>query len=123
MSTVDKLNTLHEMMVQQDLMRLDKQKLIDGIMTDEIRTKIAEIDAEFADPARTLQTNIDALEAEVKKEIITLGESVKGEHLQCCFTKPRVSWNEDGLEGLMITFPDIKKFRKIGNPSASIRKV
>jgi phage host-nuclease inhibitor protein Gam len=122
METKEKLDKLANMYAQQDVIRLDKQKLIDSIMTDEIKAKIADIEDEFQPQSEGLQNNIATLEGEIKADVAGLGESVKGEHLQAVFAKGRVSWDDKGLEGLMITFPDIVKFRKVGNPSVSIRK-
>lgn len=123
MNTKEKLDKLADMYAQEDVIRLEKQKIIDSILTDEIKEKITEIEDEFKLQTEGLQNNIAALESEIKKDVVAIAESVKGEHLQAVYNKGRVSWDDKGLEGLMITFPDIVKFRRAGNPSVSIRKI
>jgi ABC-type phosphate transport system auxiliary subunit len=123
MDTIQKLDKLAEMYAQQDVIRLDKQKLIDSILTDEIKAKIAEIEAEFKPQAEGLSQNISALESEVKTDVVTLGESVKGNVLHAVYAKGRITWDTKGLEGVLINQPELAKFRKEGDPSVSIRRV
>jgi hypothetical protein len=121
--TKEKLDKLAEMYAEQDIIRLDKQKLIDSILTDEIKVKIAEIEAEFKPKTEGLQQNIGALESEVKTEVVTLGESVKGNVLHAVYAKGRITWDTKGLEGVLVNQPELAKFRKEGDPSVSIRRV
>jgi len=123
MDTKQKLDQLAEMYAQQDVIRLDKQKLIDGILTDEIKAKIAEIEAEFKPQSEGLTQNISALESEVKTDVVTLGESVKGNVLHAVYTKGRITWDTKGLEGVLVNQPELAKFRKEGDPSVSIRRI
>ncbi len=49
------------------------------------------------------------------------GESVKGTNLQAIFIKGRQTWDNAELDKYAEKHPEILKFRKIGNPSVSIR--
>ena len=118
-----KLDELAELYAQRDLAAMDKQKLLDELMTPEIKQKMLEIDAEFADKTEAVNDKIAALEAEVKEAVKHNGASVKGKFLHAVFTKGRVSWDNKGLDGLMVAVPQLAQFRKEGEPSVSLRKV
>ena len=64
------------------------------------------------------------LESEIKRMVITSGESCKGDGYNALFVKGRVTWDTKALNGYAIARPEIEQFRKIGRPSARItRKV
>ena len=69
------------------------------------------------------KSEYDALEAEVKQEVIEAGQTIKGSCLQACYAKGRVSWDTKMLDGYVVAHPEVEQFRKVGEPSVSIRKV
>lgn len=117
------LDRLADLKAQQDALSLEKQELIDSVIPQEVRVKLAEIDEEYEEKEAVVTLNIAALEEEVKAQVVTNGASVKGQYLQAVYAKPRVSWDNNILEGLMIVLPQIEKARKIGAPSVSIRRI
>lgn len=118
-----RLNELAELYAQRDLATMDKQKLIDEILTAEIKARMADIEAEFSGKTEVVNEKIAALEAEVKTAVKEHGASVKGQFLHAVYTKGRVSWDNKGLDGLMVAVPQLAQFRKEGEPSVSLRKV
>jgi phage host-nuclease inhibitor protein Gam len=118
-----KLDQLAEFHAQRDVAAMEKQRLIDEILTPEIKARIAEIEAEFAGKTEAVNENIAALEAEIKKDVAEYGASVKGSVLHAVFSKGRVSWDTKGLDGYIIDHPELAKFREEGKPSVSIRAV
>ncbi len=123
MNTQQKLDQLAELQAQAEYLALQKQALIDAVLTAEIKAKLAEIEAEFAPGAETVAANIATLTTEVKADVIAAGSTVKGAHLQAVFSKGRVSWDTKALDGYAAAHPEITPFRKEGEPSVSIRKV
>lgn len=117
-----KLDQLSELYAQRDLSTLDKQRMIDEILTAEIKAKIAEIEAEFSGKSEVVSEKIAALEAEIKEAVKLNGASVKGQFLQAVFTKGRVSWDNKSLDGYLKAHPELAEFRKEGEPSVSLRK-
>lgn len=117
------LDQLADYQAQKDYLNLRKQEVVDGILTQEIKAKIAEIDAEFAEKSEGVDKNITELTEKVKAEVIAKGESVKGTCLHAIFAKGRVSWDTKKLDGLMLAFPQLAGARKEGEPSVSIRKI
>ena len=122
MDTKEKLDKIADLKSAQALRDADKQALIDQVLTPEIKAKIAEIEAEFANSDNITDT-INLLTDEVKREVFELGETVKGTFLMAVYSKGRVSWDTKALDGYIKAHPEIEQFRKQGNPSVSIRGV
>jgi len=121
MNVLEKLEKLAEYQAQKDIANADKQALIDAVLTDEIKAKLADIEAEFANKTEAVSANIAALEAEIKQDVLAGGESVKGSVYHAVFAKGRVSWDAKTLDGFAVTHPEILFARKEGDPSVSIR--
>ena len=123
MNTIEKLNELAELYAQRDISTMEKQRLIDAIMTDEIKAKIAEVEVEYSGKSEAVTEKIAALESEVKELVKENGASVKGQFIHAVFTKGRVTWDSKQLDGLMIAVPQLAQARKEGEPSVSLRKI
>ena len=117
-----KLDALADLQCQREVIDLDKQKMIDSVLTPEIRQAIKDIETEFADRYPAIDEKIAALTSEVKDAVIAQGETVNGEHLQAVFMKGRTSWDNDKLAGMMALIPQLVEARKTGEPSVSIRR-
>lgn len=118
-----KLDMLADLRAAVDVIALEKQALIDTILTPEIKAKLAEIDTEFAGKAEEATGKADALEAEIRAAVVQHGATVKGAFLQAVWNEPRVSWDTKGLVGFLVAHPEISAFRKEGEPSCTLRKV
>ena len=116
----------------RSLLEVEKQSLINQILTPEILAKVEEINAEFQprfdalesdEKYRAKKAEAENLTGEIKAEVIAAGHTVKGSCLQAVFTKGRISWDDKGLSGFMLAHPEIGIYRKEGDPSVSIRKL
>ena len=105
-----------------DLAKQQKQALIDSVIPQEVKDKLAEIDAEFGGKLEQLEVERELLEAEIKQVVLEAGRSIKGAHHTFSWTKGRVSWNTKALDGYAAAHPEILQFRKEGSPSVSVRK-
>lgn len=117
------LNTLANLQAERDVINLEKQDLINKILTPEIRAQIAEVEAEFAPRIVAANNAVDDLTEYIEHNVIEAGESVKGDFLHAVYAKGRVSWDTKALDGYAVAHPEIKALRKQGKPSVSIRKV
>lgn len=115
------LDELAEIQAQADLLRLDRQAAIDGVITPEIKAQIAEIEAEYTPTLTAATDKATDLEKRIKANVKELGESVKGTRLQAVFST-RTSWDTKALNGYAAAHPEIEQFRKISQ-SVSLRKV
>jgi phage host-nuclease inhibitor protein Gam len=117
------LDMLADFQAKRDVVQLEKQELIDGILTPEIKAQIAEIEAEFAGRTEAVDESIKTLTDAVKAAVLERGEKVKGQFLQAVWSKGSASWDTKGLQGYAKAHPEVAEFYKPGNPYVSIRKV
>src|SRR5512140_832112 len=93
-STIPKmLDQLADFQSQRDGLLLEKQQLIDSILTPEIRAKLKEIEVEFQEKTETVNQNIADLEEAIKNAVKVSGASIRGQYLQAVWSKPRVTWD------------------------------
>ena len=116
------LDRLAEVQAQIDATRLHYQELRDSILTAEQKQQMADIEAELTSTIQPAQALAATIEAEVKAEVLKIGASAKGAHMQAVWSKPRVSWDTKALDGYSAAHPELLAFRKEGEPSVSIRK-
>jgi ABC-type phosphate transport system auxiliary subunit len=116
-----KLDKLADLRAAHDALTLQKQALIDMVLTDEIKAKLADIESEFLGKHEAINDKANPLEAEIKQAIIQYGASVKGTFLHAVFMKGSVKWDSKSLDGYMVAHPEIASFRKVGEPTCSIR--
>ena len=117
----EKLDVLGEIIAIRENLISEKQTLLDSVIPAEIKLKMQDIEAEFEDKITQANENVKSLEDVVKAEVKNFGQSMKGELIQAVWAKPRVTWDNKGLDGFMVAHPEIKAFRKEGEPSVSIR--
>ena len=117
------LDVLADYQSQRDLIMLEKQKLIDSILTPEIKQQIADIELEFSGKAGTVTEKAAALEMEIKEAVKETGATVKSAYLQAVYMKGRISWDTKAMDGYAVDHPEILFMRKEGDPSVSMRKV
>ena len=115
------LHKYSDNLVGLDSLRLEKQAVIDTILTPEIKAKLAEIEAEFAPKVEALSAENERLAAQIREQVLELGATVSGDFHQAIFTKGRVSWDTKALDGYAAAHPEVATFRKEGQPSVSIR--
>jgi len=100
-----------------------KQALIDEVLTDEIKQKLADIDEETKPQFANVDASIAVLENSVKALGVGHGATVKGTFLQAVFNKGRVSWDNKALDGYSKAHPELLEYKKQGDPYVSIRGV
>lgn len=117
------LDRLANYQAQRDVLNLQKRELIDQILTDEIKARLEEIEAEFATRMEAVEANIAVLEEEIRAEVVRHGTTVKGTFLRAVWNKGRVSWDTKGIERYARDHPEVLRFRKQGQPYVSITKI
>lgn len=122
-TAIELLDKLAEAKSHMDAIRLHYQELRDSVMTEEQRQQLADIEAELATTIEPVQALATKYEAAAKAEVLKIGASVKGAHLQAVWSKPRVSWDTKALDGYAAAHPELTAFRKEGDPSVSIRNI
>ena len=123
MDIYEKIERYSDIGVGIDLVYQEKAALIDSVLTQEIKEKLAEIDAEFQPRIEQLSQEKSMLESEIKAEVIEAGRTVKGSFHSFIWSKPRVSWDTKALDVYAMSHPEITQFRTEGSPSVSVRKI
>lgn len=121
MKTEKKLDMLYGLRIQKETREFEKAKLIESVIPEEVKMKIAEIEEEFADTE--IVDKMTRIESEIREETLKNGSSVYGRYMIAVYSKGRTSWNTKALEGILLVHPELEKFRTVGNPSISLRKI
>lgn len=123
MDTIEKLNKLADLTAQRDIVQMEKEKLVQSVLTPEIKQQLREIDDEFAPQFEAIDETYKQLEADVRNDVMVSGESFKGDLLRASYVKGRVSWDTKALDGYATVHPEIERFKTEGAPSVRISKI
>lgn len=123
MNTQGKLNRLHELKTAIANTEERKQAEIDLILTPEILMQVEEIRQKWDDTTESMKNEVLELEAEIKEDVLTAGETIKSDHLMAVWNKGRVTWEGKLLDGMAKIIPQLETARKVGEPTVSIREV
>lgn len=123
MNAQQMLDELSELQSQRDALAARKTELVENAIPPEVKTLLADIEAEFAPLLEGVDGNIASLTSQVKDAVLAEGATVKGQHLQAVWAKGRISWDTKALDGYAAAHPEIAPFKKEGDPSVSIRKI
>lgn len=116
-----KLDQLANFQAQKEVLKFDKQALIDQVITAEIKARLDEIEAEFTGRLEAVDANIEKLEEEIKEDVIRQGATVRGTFLMAVWNRGRVSWDNRRLDVYAQDHPEILGYRRQGEPFISIR--
>jgi len=115
-----KLEELADLRATADATRIDYETKRSEILKA-VHTELDALDAEYQPLLETSQSRADALEAEIKDEVVHRGASVQGTRIYAMFFRGRVSWDREKLEDYGKAHPEVMNFRKEGEPYASLR--
>jgi hypothetical protein len=90
---------------------------------DAVDLRRAEIEAEFVDSTDAVNANIEALRQAIKDAAKEFKHTVKGEFYMAVYVSGRITWNTDGLDSYVKDHPEVKHFRKEGDPSITLKRV
>lgn len=123
LSIAQKLDQLSYLYSQRNALEEEKRKLIEQLLSPELKARLDDIEAEFSQKAEAATTNIYSLEAEIKSETLAFGDTVKTSGFIAIWNQGRVSWDNKGLTSYAESHPEVLGFRKEGEPSVTIRRV
>ena len=115
-SLLDQLSDLESMV---DTIRIQKQ---DAVPAD-VRTILADIDAEFDPVIESANQGIRELQNRIRELVIANGMTAKGKFKEARFVSGKTSWNDKMLNGYSAVHPEILAFRKVGQPYVSFYDV
>jgi hypothetical protein len=115
-----KLDELAEIKAATEVTRLDYE----GKRAEILKAVQAELDALDAEYKPLMDVSAEraaALEAEIKQDVLRLGQSVKGSTLHAVFYHGRVTWDTKSLDRYADAHPEVLEFRKEGEPGVQLR--
>ncbi len=108
-----------------DVVRMERDRLIDGVYTPEIRTQVKEIEEEFDTTLEIIQDEITEIKDVLKGQVIQHGESVKIDlgtgTASAVFVKGRETWDTKRLNGYAVAHPEILVLKKVGDPTVRFK--
>ena len=116
----EKLERLSNLRNAAEFTRLDYETKRTQILK-QVQAELDALDLEYKPVMERTEENIDALENEIKTDVLLYGESVSGGMYRATYTKGRVSWDNDGITKYAESHPDVLQFRKQGQPIVSLR--
>ena len=120
MEPIELLKQLENARAHLQIIQMDRDKKRAEVMAP-VAQELAEIDVELLPTIETVEQQCDELEMQVKGAVIFAGESVKSEWLHAIYQKGRETWDGKALSGFAAAHPEILAFKKIGEPTVTIR--
>ena len=121
-NVIAKLDQLAEIKAAAEVTRLDYEAKRAEILRA-VQAELDALEAEFQPLLDAAQNRAEALEAEIKQDVLAHGASVKGRQFYAVYNRGRVSWDTARLDRFAAAHPEVKEFRKEGQPSVSLRLV
>jgi hypothetical protein len=110
-SLTEELNELGKLREQQETLKEEQEARIAEFYTPEIKARVEDIKAEFADRAAGTKEQIDILSARVKERVAQYGETVNGSGWQAVWRKGHVDWDTEAISTYAEAHPEILVFR------------
>lgn len=114
------IEELELLYAEREQLRQKKQEAMEEAMAP-VQEALDDIEADFAVFAEDLEGAIERQEAGLKAWVLAHGATVKAGRLQAVYMPGRVTWDAKALEGYAAAHPELLPFRRVGQPSVSIR--
>lgn len=118
-----KLRALGKLRERRSAISKEQRDMIAKLIPKDVQAEIAVLQIGWEHVMLLMDTKINDLTLSIKENVIPLGETVKGETVMAVYNPGRVSYDIKKLDGYAEAHPGIKKFRRRGKASVSIRDV
>ena len=118
-----RLETLTKMKQRRANIADDYALVKEALTPPEVRSALADVDAEYAPVFQRMNADIEAIEAEIKEAVAAHGATVTGGGLMAQFNSGRVTYDSKRLDGLALAFPQINECKKVGEPFVTLKPV
>ncbi len=119
-AVVSTLDRYADLQVASDAVRLRYQEQIDKLLAP-ILSELRELELRRDTEIQAIETELAVLKEAIRLEVLSARKTIKGERIMAIYNKPRITWDNKGLEGFSVAHPEINAFRREGEPSVSIR--
>jgi uncharacterized protein YifE (UPF0438 family) len=87
----------------------------------QVRPQLEALEAEYTDRLRATGEEATRLQDEAREEVLLFGASFKHAGVYAVYARGRVTWDTKGLTRYMEAHPEVAEFRRVGEPSVSLR--
>lgn len=115
-----KLTRLADLRAAVDVTRMDYESKKTEVLK-KVQAELDALEAEYQPLLDAAEQNAEALESEIKNDVLLAGHSVSTGVYQAVYMKGRVTWDGDGIGRYAVTHPEVLQFRKQGQPTVSLR--
>lgn len=85
------------------------------------RFRYDEMKRKFEKETADLSDAIKNLEEQIKTEVLSIGKTVKTDSITAVYSKGKIGWDSNLLNGFALAHPEILAARTIGKPSVSFK--
>ena len=117
------LKQLHDAKCAVDLVTIERDQLIDGVLSAEQRNAIRDIRDEYQDRINAALKAAEELDQQVRAAVHEHGESVKTDHMHAIYMQPAPTWDTEGLLAMSKNpeFAWLREFIRESAPRVQIR--
>jgi hypothetical protein len=88
-----------------------------------VKDALDQLDTRYRQRAEDIAAQESSILDIIKEQVLNQGISAKGGHLQAIYVAGRVTWDTKKLDGYAAAHQEINSFRKVGEPSITIREL
>lgn len=86
-----------------------------------VQPQLDAIDAEMTPRLKQLAERMAAAELAVRQAVLAFGRSHYRGRVKATYYRPRVTFDNKGLQEYAVTHPEIERFKKVGNPTVALK--
>ena len=117
-----KLRRLADLRAALDLTRIDYEAKRNEVLK-KVQAELDALETEYQPLLDAAEENAGVLEGEIKNDVLLNGKTVTTELYQAVYVRGRVGWDNEGINKYAEAHPEVLKFRKVGQPSVTLRPV
>lgn len=123
MDTEKDLDYYAELSERLQFLQASQLELKNKAIPQEVKDKLAEIEAEYMPMIDETLAMIEAVKASIETAVLETKATAHGNKYMAVYVSGKKSWDGKKLEGYAMDHPEILQAQKIGEPSVTFRKV
>jgi len=88
---------------------------------ERVRPMLTQLEAEFVDCLNDAKQELDVREKDARQAVLEHGVSCLCAGIKATYSRPRTTWDAHGLAEYAQSHPEVARFRRVGNPTVSLR--
>ncbi len=118
-----RLEALTKMQALYKETQTDYQTAQFAAIPPEVQAALDAVKSEYMPMLASMETDIAAVEQEIKAAVVARGSTVTAGGLMAQYTHGRVTYDAKRLDGLALVVPQINECKKVGDPFVVLKPV